>query len=565
MVLAMTSLRFADIQAPTPDLDALGRQHDGLLAELDAAAEVEAALAVLTAWDAMRREFSTWSALVDLAFNQDTADAAAVADKDLRSELTPRWVEQEVGLKRAFLDHPLRPQLEARVGAQVFALWEVDVLAFDPALKDELVSESKLESEYIGLLAGAEMSFQGETLTHSTIGRYRQHPDREVRHGAERVLWSWFSDQVGELDRIYGDLVSLRTGMARQLGFKDFVGMGYKRMSRVDYSEADVERFRAQVREHVVPLAADLARQQGERLGVDTLMAWDEPVSDPDGNPVPQGDHDELLLRAQEMFDAMGSGLGAFFRKMNEGGFLDLRSRGGKAGGGFCTSFPTVGMPFVFANFNGTKGDVEVFTHEIGHAFQCYSSRDKAPIDYGWPTLDACEIHSMSLEFLTWPHMERFFGDDAERFRKLHLAESLSFLPYGVAVDHFQHLVYGNPDATPEQRHGMWKEMEAIYLPWRNWGDLQHPAMGGRWQLQRHIYLKPFYYIDYVLAQTCALQFLARARHEPEQAMSAYVTLCGRGGEAPFQELARSAGLVSPFDDGCLASVAAEARAALEG
>jgi M3 family oligoendopeptidase len=334
-------------------------------------------------------------------------------------------------------------------------------------------------------------------------------------------------------------------------------------MKRVDYDRSDVERLRAEVREHVVPLGLELHRRQAATLKIDKVMAWDEPMLDLSGNPAPAGDHDWMLARATEMFDAMGEGLGDFFRLMNEGGFLDLKSRKGKAGGGFCTSFPTHGMPFVFANFNGTKGDVEVFTHEMGHAFQGYSSRGQALSDYLWPTLESCEIHSMSLEFLTMPHMERFFGDDAERFRRIHLTESLLFLPYGCAVDHFQHEIYARPEMTPAERHAVWREMERTYLPWRDWGDLAHPGKGGRWQVQRHVYLSPFYYVDYVLAQTCALQFWARAESDPSGAMKDYVALCKRGGEAPFQALARSAGLTSPFDAGCLAGVVARARRAL--
>jgi M3 family oligoendopeptidase len=248
---------------------------------------------------------------------------------------------------------------------------------------------------------------------------------------------------------------------------------------------------------------------------------------------------------------------------MEAGGFLDLADRKGKAGGGFCTSFPTEGMPFVFANFNGTKGDVEVFSHEMGHAFQSYESRDLPLSDYLWPTYESAEIHSMSLEFLTWPHMERFFGADADRFRRVHLAEALLFLPYGTAVDHFQHEIYARPAMSPAERHDLWRSMEETYLPWRRWGDLAYPAQGGRWQQQRHIYLAPFYYIDYVLAQTCALQFWVRAERDRDGAMADYVALCRRGGQAPFRGLVASAGLTSPFDEGCLAEVVDAARAAL--
>ena len=556
----MPNSTFADIAAATPDLDDLAKRNMAWLTSLAAAADVEACLTVILDWDSARREFETWSNLVDLRFHQTTTDSAALANRELCDQLSPLWTELEVAMKRALIGHPLRGELEARLGAQVFALWEVDVLAFDPALKDGLVREAKLGAEYTSLLASAELSFAGETLNLSTLTKYRVDANRDTRHDAEGVHWDWFTQNGEQLDRIFDDLVSLRTKMARQLGFENFIELGYKRMLRIDYGRDEVDRFAAQVREYVVPLATKLAEQQAETLGIEQLMAWDEPVRDPAGNPAPQGDHDWMMARAREMFDDMGSGLGEFFRMMDSGGYLDLKSRGGKAGGGFCTNFPTHGMPFVYANFNGTKGDVEVFTHEVGHAFQTYSSRDQKLVDTIWPTMESCEVHSMSLEFLTWPHMERFFGDQAERFRNVHLAQSLVFLPYGTAVDRFQHEVYSRPEATPAERHEMWREIEKIYLPWRQWGDLPYPGKGGRWQAQQHIFGSPFYYIDYVLAQTCALQFLGRSRHDEAEAMAAYVALCRRGGEAPFQQLVRSAGLVSPFDEGCLASVVNEAQ-----
>jgi M3 family oligoendopeptidase len=556
-------LRFADVTAPAPDLDELARETASIRAVLDAARDPQECLPVIARWDALRRGFATWSALVELRFDQDTRDPDAQAARSRRDEIAPRWTELQVEVMRTLLDHAVRPDLEAELGRQAFALWESQVLAFAPEIQDDLVAESKLEAEYTGLLASAELAFRGEEHSLATIVKYRQHADRAVRHGAERVLWSWAEEHGDALDRIFDDLVRVRTAIARKLGFASFVDVGYKRMCRVDYGRADVERLRAEVREHVVPLAAELCRRQAATLGIERLMAWDEHVQDPRGNPAPRGDHDWMLARAQEMFDAMGGELGGFFARMNDGDFLDLKSRKGKAGGGFCTSFPTHGMPFVFANFNGTKGDVEVFTHEMGHAFQCWSSRGQELSDYLWPTMESCEIHSMSLEFLTWPHMERFFGDDAERFRRVHLIESLLFLPYGCAVDHFQHEVYARPDMTPAERHATWREIEHTYLPWRDWGDLAHPAQGGRWQYQRHVYASPFYYVDYVLAQTCALQFWVRAEEDRDAAMEAYVALCRRGGEAPFQALARSAGLTSPFEPGCLAGVVEHARAAL--
>ncbi len=558
----MPALRFSDVAMVRPELDVLAARVGALRDALASERSLEGCLSAVRAWDVLRREVTTYGSLVHLRFSQDTADPERKRAREAWDDEEPRWTELEVSMKRALLAHPLRAELERALGAQAFALWEADVLAFDPAIKADLARESKLGAEYVELLASAELEFGGEKLNLSSILKHRQSGDRNKRHGAERAYWEWFGRNAEALDHIYDELVRLRTSMARRLGFDDFVELGYKRMCRVDYDRGDVERLRAAIREHVVPFAEELRRRQARALGLERLRAWDEYVQDPRGSPAPLGDHDWMLARAREMFDDMGE-LGPFFHRMAEGGFLDLADRKGKAGGGFCTSFPTHGMPFVYANFNGTKGDVEVFTHEMGHAFQNYQSRSLGLVDYVWPTSDAAEIHSMSLEFLTGPYMERFFGDDAERFRRVHLSEALLFLPYGTAVDHFQHEIYARPELAPEERHEIWRSMERTYLPWRDWGDLAHPARGGRWQSQRHIYLKPFYYVDYVLAQTCALQFWMRAERDRDGAMRDYVRLCKRGGEAPFQELARSAGLTSPFDEGCLAEVVGGARAAL--
>ena len=179
-------------------------------------------------------------------------------------------------------------------------------------------------------------------------------------------------------------------------------------------------------------------------------------------------------------------------------------------------------------------------------------------------TLESCEIHSMSLEFLTWSQMGQFFGDDSDRFKQMHLAESILFLPYGCAVDHFQHLVYAEPTASPEQRNKLWQEMEALYLPWRNYGDLAHPVAGGLWQEKQHIYFSPFYYIDYTLALCCALQFWVKAAQDKEKTMAEYIELCRLGGQAPFQQLVKAANLVSPFQAGSLSAVVKQAQEYLQ-
>jgi M3 family oligoendopeptidase len=557
------TIRFEDIQAHEPDTDALARSYDALLADLSEADDADAAADVVSRWDAMRREWSTWSSMAGLRFRQDTNDAEAKATRERADALRPVVQEHDTRVKLALLDHPLRPALEERVGAHAFALWEADVAAFKPEIADLLVKESALDSEYVSLLSDARMTVRGEEYNISELKKLTTAADRELRHEANLALSQWVLDSADELDRVYSELVATRHQMATTLGYENYIELGYKLMQRVDYDQADVESWRQEVLELVVPLATELHARQREILGLETLYAWDEPVHSLEGNPAPAGDHDWMVARAIEMFDDLGHGMGAFFRDMATKGYIDLKARQGKAGGGFCTSFPTVGMPYVFANFNGTKGDVVVFTHEMGHAFQNFSASDKI-VDYQWPTYEAAEIHSMSLEFLTWPQMERFFdGEDAERFRQIHLIEGLLFLPYGVAVDHFQHMVYARPEATAAERLEMWREVEALYMPWRDWGDLEHGTQGRRWQLQGHIYSVPFYYIDYTLAQSVALQFWLKAEADFDGAMNDYVALCKRGGESSFRELVRSAGLMAPFERGCLADVITRSRDAL--
>ncbi len=552
--------RFDSITAATPDKPGLTGEYAALDRRLDGGDLAGA----LHAWDTMRRTFDTWSALVHLRFSQDTTDAAAKAAREYADALAPEAADLETGFKRRLLGLPDRAGLIREAGAHAVRLWETDVTAFDPAIKPDLEEESRLTMRYKEILSSAALSIGGQTVNLAGLAPFAEDRDRNVRHEAETVRWAFFARHGAELDQIYHDLVRLRHGMALKLGYQSYTPLGYRRMRRVDYGPDDVARYREQVVTHVVPLVARLLEQRRAAFGWDRLRFWDEALIDPAGNPKPAGDHDFLITQAKTMFDAMDGRMGGFFREMDAGGFLDLRNRPGKSGGGFCTSFPTIGMPFIFANFTGTHHDIGVFTHEMGHAFQNHRSRDLPNVDYLWPTMEAAEIHSMSLEFLTYPWMNLLVGDAAaERFRRMHLIGALSFLPYGVCVDHFQHEVYANPDASPEERHAIWRRLERHYMPWTDHGDLAYPAKGGRWQAKPHIYGSPFYYIDYTLAQCCAMQFWSRARRDPGGALDAYVGLCDLGGSAPFQELVRAAGLISPFADGALAEVVHEAEAFL--
>jgi M3 family oligoendopeptidase len=553
-------MRFADITEPRPTPESLAEAYRAINSRLDQGALPSA----LADWDRARRQFETWSSLVHLRFAQNTADPAAKADRDYADTLSPEAADLETTLKQRLLSNPDQAALTAAAGEHAMRLWQTDITTFDPAIKPDLEEESRLSARYTELLASAQLTIRGRTVNLAGLGPYAEDPDRAIRHEAEQIRWAFFEANAAALDDLYDQLVKLRHGMARKLGFPTFTPLGYRRLRRVDYGPEDVARYRDQVVRHVVPLVHRLLEARRAANGWDRLRFWDEALIDPAGNPKPMGDYDQLVSAAAAMFDAMDPSLASFYRTMRDGGFMDLKNRPGKSTGGFCTSFPTNGMPFIFANFNGTHHDIGVFTHEMGHAFQNWQSRDLPGIDYLWPTMEAAEINSMGLEFLSHPGIAHLVGDAAaDRFRRMHLIGALAFLPYGACVDHFQHEVYAHPEASAAERHAMWVRLEKIYLPWADYGDLAFLLKGGRWQAKPHIYGSPFYYIDYTLAQCCAMQFWVRSRRDYASTMEAYVGLCSRGGSAPFQDLVRSAGLVSPFEDGALADVVREAEKAL--
>ena len=352
--------------------------------------------------------------------------------------------------------------------------------------------------------------------------------------------------------------------MGKKLGYKGYTELGYYRMGRNCYGKADVEKFRAAVRKYLVPVAESIYQEQAKRLGKTYPLSFaDAALSFRSGNPRPCGDAEHILAHGQKFYDELSPETSAFFRMMRERELLDILSTEGKAAGGYCCTIPDYDVPFIFANFNGTQHDVEVVTHEAGHAFEAYLNAWRVPMDD--PSMEACEVHSMSMEFMAWPWAEGFFGKDTRKYLYSHLAKALTFIPYGTMVDHFQHVVYEKPDMTPAERHGVWKELLGVYMPWMKLdGDIPVYSEGEGWQRQLHIYQSPFYYIDYCLAQTVALEIWALLQKDRKEAWERYMAYTRQGGSEVFTTLLKNAGLESPFDENCLRTVCETAKSWLD-
>ena len=421
---------------------------------------------------------------------------------------------------------------------------------------EDLQKENALKTRYSKLLASAQIPFRGEIRTISQMSPWKLNPDDTIRKEAWTAEGNWYNEHGAELDEIYDELVKLRHGMGRKLGYDGYTELGYYRMQRNCYGPEDVDNFRAAVQKYVVPLAKKLYIRQAKMQNRDFPFNFaDKDLAFKSGNPRPVGDPAQILAMADTFYRELSPETEKFWQHMRQHELLDVESKPGKAAGGYCSRLASIRSPFIFANFNGTSHDVEVVTHEAGHAFAGFVNRDRVPAGTIWPSLEGCEVHSMSMEFFAWPWAEGFFGDDARKFRYNHLKGALAFIPYGTMVDHFQHIIYQYPEFDYQERHQVWQELLGVYMPWLKPGEIPFYGEGKGWQRQTHIYTSPFYYIDYCLAQTVSLDFWARIQEDPKAAFETYLKYTSLGGTLVFTELLQEAGLGNPFEESTLRRV----------
>ena len=510
-------IKFKDYKYERPDLKKIEEEIHRLLVQFDEAQDVETQSGVIREISKIRNNFDTMATLVSIRHSIDTEDEFYEKENDFIDENGPIYQNLVTKYYKSIINSKFRNQLEEIWGKQLFNLAELQIKSFSDEIIEDMVKENKLITEYDKLIASAKLDFQGETRNLSQLRPFMESKDREVRKSAYELFTSFFVENESTIDRIYDDMVKVRDTMAKKLGYKNFVEMGYARMGRSDYNAEMVANYRKQVYEDLVPLVNELMDRQRKRLGLDDLLYYDEPLEYLTGNATPKGSPEWILENGKKMYNELSKETDEFFSFMMERDLLDLLSKKGKMSGGYCTIIPDYKSPFIFANFNGTSGDIDVLTHEAGHAFQSYLSKDYELPEYGFPTYEACEIHSMSMEFITWPWMKLFFQEDVEKYKFSHLAGAINFIPYGVTVDEFQHEIYMNPQATPDERKNMWREIEKKYLPFRDYVDNDFLNRGGYWFRQGHIFSSPFYYIDYTLAQVCAFQFWIKDRENHEK------------------------------------------------
>ncbi len=543
--------KFKDIQYTRPDCEAFQKLAEDNAEKIKNAVSYSEAKKVFLEFDKAESEFFDMANIAYIRHTIDTSDEFYDKENEFLNEKTPELMPSLLAFSNAVYDSRFKPDFVAEFGEQMFAEIELRRKSFSEKNIPLMQKEAKLCNEYEKIIASADILFDGKHLNLYGIMSYFENPDRNVRHDAAKAYSKFYESNEENFERIWDELVKVRTEMGKNLGFENYIPLGYMNQGRTDYDEKDVAAFREQVREELVPFCAKLYEAQAKRIGVDKVKAYDEAYLFNDGNAVPVGDDDFLIEQAREMYHDMSKETGEFVDFMLGHDLLDVKNKPKKASTGYMTGLNSIKAPFVFSCFNHTTGDVQVLTHEFGHAFAGYMAMRNQPVStYYSESTDIAEIHSMSMEQFAYPYAEKFFGDKADKFRFSHLQEALTFVPFGVAVDEYQHIVYANPELTPKQRTAEWKKLEEKYMPWREYDDIDFFAKGGWWYHKIHIFLYPFYYINYTLTTMGAMEFKKKMHEDKESAWKDYLNLCKVGGSLGYKETLKYANLSLPFEKG---------------
>lgn len=504
----------------------------------------------------LRNDFLTQSEIAGIRYSIDTRDTFYEKEQDFFDQAMPEYEGLVSTFYKALIKSPFKEDLKKQWGELLFNIAQQQIKTYSDEVLEDLKIENKLASQYTKLLSSAKIPFRGETHTIPQMRPFMMDEDRETRQVAADLVAEFFEANESKFDEIYDEMVRIRHEIAIKLGYDNFVDLAYDRLGRTDYNSSQVKVYREAIKSYVVPIAEELRVKQSKRLGLEELKYYDLVISFRTGNASPKGSPEEILEQGKAMYSELSPETAEFFNFMLEHELMDLLSKEGKSPGGYCTFINNYKAPFIFSNFNGTADDIDVLTHEAGHAFQVYMSKNYELPEYIWPTFEACEIHSMSMEFLTHPWMKNFFGEDTEKYYFNHVNESFTFLPYGVTVDEFQHFVYENPKASPEERKEAWRNCERKYMPSTDYTGNEFLDKGTYWFRQGHIFKDPFYYIDYTLAQICAFQFWKKSEEDSDLAWKDYLALCKKGGSDSFLNLVSEANLKSPFEPETIKEVA---------
>lgn len=548
--MAQNSFKLSTLPYERVTIESFEKEGQKIIREFKDSKSGEEQFLVHKKYYELTKKMSTARILVQLRHDCNVADKFYEEEQNYYDEISPKVTAFENEYKKELLNTNFRSYMENKIGKIAFKDIEYDLKSFDKSIISLKQEENLLISEYSKLLAEIKIDFKGESLNLSLLGKYLTSKDRNIRIEATKSRSKVLEEIKDKLDEIYDKMVKNRTEQAKKLGFKNYVELGYYIMGRTTYGIEEVRNFRNQVKKYLVPFASKLHEARKNRLGLQKLDSVDEGVYFLNGNPAPIGTADDIFKAGKQMYSELSKETKEFFDFMLDHELFDVLGRPNKTSGGYMEMLYTYKAPIIFANFNGTSDDIDVITHESGHAFQGFITRNYEIMEHNNIKMETAETHSMSMEFFTEKWMELFFGERAHDYRKMHLEDAIAFIPYGCMVDEFQEIVYSKPELTKEERLKVWQDLEMQYKPHLKYENDMFEREGRRWQLQRHIYVCPFYYIDYCIAQTCALQFKIKMDEDYNDAWNKYLAFSNESAKDTFQNMLHNVGLKSPFEDG---------------
>ncbi len=538
----------------TTDARAVRDAYARLLARLPLAEASDGS----SAWHGLFADWNDLKAAVDggasrlaHAFAQDLANESLdAAESSMRENVLPIAQEGDAALVAGLLASRYAGDVAKRHGEQLLRVLRVKEANLAPENSGLRVEEGALIKRYDKLIASGEVSVGGELCSLTRAHSLTQSDDDAVRQEAFHGHYGWYRDHRDELATIFDELVRLRDQMGRNLGDENYVSLGYARMERTDYGPQEAASFRASVREYVAPIFRELAGRQAKALGKSKLHPWDQGyypgLNLQAGVAGPVGAQLDKMERA---ITRLSPRLAAHLKRMRAEDRIDLEERPGKAAGAYCVTFNDEPGVAILCNSTGQEDDIRTLTHELGHAFQGWESAWIEAVDLRTPTSDACEIHSMGMEFLCLPYLDEFFHPDELRtFARNRWRQSVRIIPWVTLADAFQHWVYENPSASPEEREAEHARLYRIYQPGIDWDGEAAAYSASMWYRVPHYFRHPFYTIDYALAETAAMQFAMLDAEDHDRCLATYVELCRLGGTESFTGLLKSAGLRSPFE-----------------
>lgn len=479
-------------------------------------------------------------------------------------QIVPKIKPLAHALDEAYLRSPHRPALPPRY-RHLDRLIENRVALFRPENVPLETEEAKLKQQYQKITGAMTVTFRGKEHTLQQMARYLEETDRPLRQEAwELVARRRYQDREA-LDEIFDRLLALRETIARNAGFADYRAYAFRQRERFDYTPEDCLGFHEAIERTVLPLVRDLLERRRRLLGVETLRPWDLQV-DVLGRPPlrPFEDAAQLVSGVAEIFARVDPDLAAQFRFLRDRALLDLESRKGKAPGGYQSTLNERRVPFIFMNAVGLDVDLRTLLHEAGHAFHMLAARREPLIDYRSAPIEFSEVASMGMELLASPHLGVFYAspDDAQRSYREMLEQVVGLFPWVATIDAFQHWVYTHPGHSREERRAAWLRTFRRFRPGVDYqGYEEFEAV--LWHRQLHLFLVPFYYIEYGIAQVGALQVWRRARHDPAGAVQRYREALALGGTRPLPALFEAAGAEFDFSARTLGPLMEEMAAAL--